>query len=149
MSEVWLLAEDLELKVLRDIAFARCLDRFEDLSLSCLLKLSKENFFRLVLNTNVNSSSDRMVFIIEEWKKNNGVINPSVGNSLRLGQRDIVEAGQDEADRFNSLNDLFSCYLENEGNTKIPTDPDKVAQNIHIRISKRKCLFILLFIDEY
>ncbi|XP_043282708.1 uncharacterized protein [Venturia canescens] len=73
MLEVWLLAENLGLKVLRDVALATCLDRFDELSSLLLVKLPAENFLKLLLNVNVRSSTENLQQALEKWKMHNDI----------------------------------------------------------------------------
>lgn len=73
--DVWLLAQDLNVKILQDICFSFCLDRFEELPLSSLVELTKDNVIKLVGNVNVRSSTKYLCLVRTEWTKHNTVIN--------------------------------------------------------------------------
>jgi len=68
--DIWLLAQELNINVLRDVALAFCLDRFDDLPLNLICELSRENFLKLVGNINVRSTERYLINVIREWNKN-------------------------------------------------------------------------------
>lgn len=75
---IWLLAEELGLNVLRDLCLAFCLDRFTELPLNLINKLSRQNFLKLVGNANlrvanVNNPESYLLNIVQEWMKINQV----------------------------------------------------------------------------
>ncbi|XP_076759991.1 uncharacterized protein LOC143428761 isoform X1 [Xylocopa sonorina] len=67
--DIWLLAQELSLKVLEDICLSVCLDRFEELPVPLIVELSKDNAVRLIKNVNVRSSIEHLNLIRNEWMK--------------------------------------------------------------------------------
>ncbi|XP_067213861.1 uncharacterized protein [Linepithema humile] len=67
--DIWLLAQDLSLNLLRDVSLSVCLDCFTELPYNSLYKLSKQNFLKLVGNINVRSTEPYLVHVIHEWMK--------------------------------------------------------------------------------
>ncbi|XP_031832366.1 uncharacterized protein LOC116426879 isoform X1 [Nomia melanderi] len=65
--DIWLLAQELGLKVLQGICISICLDRFEELPLSLLLKLTKNNITQLLQNVNVRASNKYLHFVRDKW----------------------------------------------------------------------------------
>ncbi|XP_072756610.1 uncharacterized protein [Anoplolepis gracilipes] len=76
---IWLLAEELGLNILRDLSLSVCLDRFSELPLNLIYKLARENFLKLVGNINlrvakdakVKDAEDYLFCIAQEWMKIN------------------------------------------------------------------------------
>ncbi|KAK0097962.1 hypothetical protein PV326_012272 [Microctonus aethiopoides] len=68
--EIWLMAEELGLEKLRDVALGACLDRFEELPLSSVAELSLENLMKLIGNINISSSPNWLKFIAKEGIRN-------------------------------------------------------------------------------
>ncbi|XP_029160364.1 uncharacterized protein LOC114932366 isoform X2 [Nylanderia fulva] len=78
---IWLLAEELGLHLLRDLCLAICLDRFTELPLNLIIKLSRQNFLKLIGNANlrvanVNDPESYLLNIVQEWMKVNQDIIP-------------------------------------------------------------------------
>ncbi|XP_076176893.1 uncharacterized protein LOC143151527 isoform X2 [Ptiloglossa arizonensis] len=65
--DVWLIAQELNVKVLQDMSFAICLDRFEELPLHSLVELTKDNIIQLLQNVNVRSSIEYLRLIRNKW----------------------------------------------------------------------------------
>ncbi|XP_015433958.1 PREDICTED: uncharacterized protein LOC107189805 [Dufourea novaeangliae] len=65
--DVWLLAQELNVKVLQDICLSVCLDRFDELPLPLLVELNKENITYLLQNVNTRASSEYLRFVRNEW----------------------------------------------------------------------------------
>jgi len=53
---IWLLTEELNNNVLRDLSLAVCLDRFQELPLHLIYEMSRINFLKLIGNVNVRVS---------------------------------------------------------------------------------------------
>lgn len=75
---IWLLAQELGLSVLQDLCLAFCLDRFTELPLCWINKLSRQNFLKLVGNinlriANVNNAESYLLDIVQGWMKVNQV----------------------------------------------------------------------------
>lgn len=68
--DIWLLAQELNINVLRDLALALCLDRFDELPFNLICELSRENFLKLIGNINVRSTELHLIHIIREWNQN-------------------------------------------------------------------------------
>ncbi|KYM93534.1 PREDICTED: uncharacterized protein LOC108782101 [Cyphomyrmex costatus] len=64
---IWLLSQDLNVNVLRDLSLAVCLDRFDELPISSIYELSRENFLKLLRNVNVRSTESYLFHVIHEW----------------------------------------------------------------------------------
>ncbi|XP_076237312.1 uncharacterized protein LOC143181020 [Calliopsis andreniformis] len=71
LIDMWLLAQELNLKVLQDICLSVCLDRFNELPVALLVELSKDNIIQLLQNTNVRSSIEYLRFVRQEWIQHN------------------------------------------------------------------------------
>ncbi|XP_050450341.1 uncharacterized protein LOC126850913 [Cataglyphis hispanica] len=74
--DIWLLAQELGLNVLQDLCLAVCLDRFTELPLHLIYKLSKQNFLKLVGNINLRIEKEKkeefdLYQIAQEWMKIN------------------------------------------------------------------------------
>ncbi|KAK1135730.1 hypothetical protein K0M31_000310 [Melipona bicolor] len=68
--DIWLLAQELGVKVLQDVCVSLCLDRFEELPLSSLIKLNADNIVKLLNNVNLRYSSEfYLQHIREQWMK--------------------------------------------------------------------------------
>ncbi|XP_043252862.1 uncharacterized protein LOC122397643 [Colletes gigas] len=67
LIDIWLLAQELNVKVLQDICLATCLDRFEELPLPSLVELSKKNITLLLQYVNVRASIEYLQFVRNEW----------------------------------------------------------------------------------
>ncbi|XP_012532998.1 uncharacterized protein LOC105834793 [Monomorium pharaonis] len=65
--KIWLLAQELNINMLRDLSFSICLDRFDELSLNSIYELSRENFLKLIGNINVRSTEFYLHHIAQEW----------------------------------------------------------------------------------
>ncbi|XP_054000313.1 uncharacterized protein LOC128887879 isoform X1 [Hylaeus anthracinus] len=65
--DIWLLAQELNIKVLQDMCLATCLDRFEELPLPSLLELTKSNITLLLQNVNTRSSMEYLCFVRNQW----------------------------------------------------------------------------------
>lgn len=70
---IWLLAQELGIKILEDICLSVCLDQFENLPRSLLLELSLENINRLIGNVNVKSNILDLRITRDEWIKRHKV----------------------------------------------------------------------------
>ncbi|XP_071652517.1 uncharacterized protein [Temnothorax longispinosus] len=68
--EIWLLAQELNINVLRDLSLALCLDRFNELSVELICELSRENFLKLIGNINITATKSHLHEIKREWLKN-------------------------------------------------------------------------------
>ncbi|XP_015590188.1 uncharacterized protein LOC107265333 isoform X2 [Cephus cinctus] len=69
---IWLFAHDLNLRSLRDVAFAMCLDRLEELPVSLLLKLCQVHFVQLVGNVNARCRNNSFLRdLTEQWIQRN------------------------------------------------------------------------------
>jgi len=66
---IWLLTEELSNNVLRDLSLAVCLNRFYDLPLNQIFKMSKINFLKLIGNVNVRSREFYLFHVICGWMK--------------------------------------------------------------------------------
>lgn len=64
---VWVLAQELNVNLLRDLSLAICLDRFDELPVHSIYELSRENFLKLIGNVNVRSTTTYLLRIINEW----------------------------------------------------------------------------------
>lgn len=71
--DIWLVAQELSLNLLRDLSLSVCLDCFVELPHKSLYKLSKQNFLKLVGNINVKSTESYLIHIVEEWMKHHQV----------------------------------------------------------------------------
>ncbi|XP_024883880.1 uncharacterized protein LOC112462378 [Temnothorax curvispinosus] len=65
--KIWLLAQKLNVKVLRDLSLDVCLDRFSELPLDSIYDLSKENFLKLIGNINIRATESYLVDVTREW----------------------------------------------------------------------------------
>ncbi|XP_071642602.1 kelch-like protein 38 [Temnothorax longispinosus] len=66
--EIWLLAQELNINVLRDLSLAVCLDRFLELPHNSIYELSEEHFLKLIGNVNVRATETYLLDIIIQWK---------------------------------------------------------------------------------
>ncbi|KAG5337683.1 KBTBC protein, partial [Acromyrmex charruanus] len=64
---IWLISQDLNINVLRDLSLAVCLDRFDELPNSSIYKLSRENFLKLLGNINIRSTESYLFHVTHEW----------------------------------------------------------------------------------
>lgn len=71
--EIWLVAQDLCLNLLRDISLAVCLDRFEELSVDKLLCLTKYEFIKLIGNVNLRARKCYLWDLRQMWMDFNKV----------------------------------------------------------------------------
>ncbi|XP_024890691.1 uncharacterized protein LOC112466695 isoform X1 [Temnothorax curvispinosus] len=65
--KIWLLAQKLNINVLRDLSLAVCLDRFDELPLDSIYELSKEHFMKLIGNINLRATESHLLDITREW----------------------------------------------------------------------------------
>ncbi|XP_071641851.1 uncharacterized protein [Temnothorax longispinosus] len=65
--QIWLLAQELNINVLRDLSLALCLDRFDQLPFNSICELSKEHFMKLIGNINVSATKSYLFNITHEW----------------------------------------------------------------------------------
>ncbi|XP_071641849.1 uncharacterized protein [Temnothorax longispinosus] len=65
--KIWLLAQKLNVNVLRDLSLAVCLDRFDELPLDSIYELSKEHFMKLIGNINLRATESHLLDITREW----------------------------------------------------------------------------------
>ncbi|XP_011700582.1 PREDICTED: uncharacterized protein LOC105457557 isoform X1 [Wasmannia auropunctata] len=65
--DIWKLSQDLSLNVLRDLSLAVCLDRFDELPLNSIYQLSKQNFVKLIGNTNIRATESYLFYVAKEW----------------------------------------------------------------------------------
>ncbi|XP_018307134.1 uncharacterized protein [Mycetomoellerius zeteki] len=65
--KLWITAQNLSINVLRDISLAICLDRFDELPLQSIINLTKENFLKLIGNSNINSTESLLLYVTNEW----------------------------------------------------------------------------------
>ncbi|XP_071569160.1 uncharacterized protein [Temnothorax nylanderi] len=65
--DIWLLAQELNINVLRDLSLAVCLDRFDELPLDSIYELSKEHFIRLIGNVNLRATESYLLDITRKW----------------------------------------------------------------------------------
>lgn len=70
---MWILTQELNITVLRDLSLALCLDRFDDLPVDSICELSRENFLNLVGNINVRSTESNLLYIRDEWMNHHQV----------------------------------------------------------------------------
>lgn len=73
--DIWLLAQELNIKPLRDICLSVCLDRFKELPLSMLIELTTDNINQLIQNINVRSTKNYLYFVRNKWMKHHMVNN--------------------------------------------------------------------------
>lgn len=67
--DVWSVAQELCINILRDVCLAVCLDRFTELPISSICQLSKQNFLKLVGNVNVRTTESYMLYVAHQWMK--------------------------------------------------------------------------------
>lgn len=67
---IWVIAHKLGLTVLQDVCLSVCLDRFEELPLYSLVKLSRPFIMNLLQNLNVRASVKYLRLVREEWLRN-------------------------------------------------------------------------------
>lgn len=67
--DIWLLSQELNINTLRDCSLAVCLDRFDELPLTSIYELSKENLLKLIGNINIRSSTSYLSDIAQKWMK--------------------------------------------------------------------------------
>lgn len=94
--DIWLLAQELGLSLLQDLCLAVCLDRFTELPLHLIYKLSKQNFLKLVGNINLRIEKEKkeefdLSQIVQEWMKINKVKIISICNNLKLEQHNFLK----------------------------------------------------------
>ncbi|XP_071569156.1 uncharacterized protein [Temnothorax nylanderi] len=65
--DIWLLAQELNINVLRDLSLAFCLDHFDELPLDSIYELSKEHFMKLIGNINLRATESYLLDITREW----------------------------------------------------------------------------------
>ncbi|XP_071569168.1 uncharacterized protein [Temnothorax nylanderi] len=65
--KIWLLAQKLNINVLRDLSLAVCLDRFDELPLDSIYELSKEHFMKLIGNINLRATESHLLDVTREW----------------------------------------------------------------------------------
>ncbi|EFN72778.1 hypothetical protein EAG_05011 [Camponotus floridanus] len=71
---IWLLAQELGVKTLQDLCLAVCLDRFTELPRNLIFKLSRQNFLRLVGNSNLRVPDESELYlnpVVTEWMQIN------------------------------------------------------------------------------
>lgn len=90
--DIWLLAQELSLNILRDVSLSICLDYFIELPNNSLYKLSKQNFLKLVGNINVRSTEPYLVHIIHEWMKLHQVSITLIHDNFRINMIFFFEA---------------------------------------------------------
>ncbi|XP_071569172.1 uncharacterized protein [Temnothorax nylanderi] len=78
--KIWLLAQELGTNVLRDLSLAVCLDRFDELALNSICKLSRENFLKLIGNINVRATKSYLRKITHEWMNHHQGFTVSLKN---------------------------------------------------------------------
>lgn len=72
--DTWLLAQELNVKVLEDICISLCLDRFEELPLSSLVKLNADNIVKLLNNVNLRYHSEfHLQYVKDQWMRHHKV----------------------------------------------------------------------------
>lgn len=81
--DIWLLAEELNVKVLQDICLSECLDHFKELPLHLLVQLTKDKICQLLLNINVRSSTEYLQLVRQEWMQHN-MVNTFVPYSISV-----------------------------------------------------------------
>lgn len=84
---IWLLAQELGLKTLQDLCLAVCLDRFTELPRNLIFKLSRQNFLRLVGNSNLRVPDESELYLLPvamEWMQINQVSIISVCDNLKV-----------------------------------------------------------------
>ncbi|XP_024890690.1 uncharacterized protein LOC112466694 [Temnothorax curvispinosus] len=78
--KIWLLAQELNINVLRDLFLAVCLDRFDELPLDSICKLSRENFLKLIGNINVKATKSYLRKITHQWMNHHQGFTVSLEN---------------------------------------------------------------------
>ncbi|XP_077269654.1 uncharacterized protein LOC143901328 isoform X2 [Temnothorax americanus] len=74
--DIWLLAQELNINVLKDLSLAFCLDHFDELPLDSIYELSKEHFMKLIGNINVRATVSHLLDITRKWMNHrHGVIS--------------------------------------------------------------------------
>lgn len=82
---IWLLAQELGVKTLQDLCLAICLDRFTELPRNLILKLSRQNFLKLIGNSNLRVPDELYLHpVVTEWMQINQVSIISVCNNLKV-----------------------------------------------------------------
>lgn len=84
---IWLLAQELGLKTLQDLCLAVCLDRFTELPRNLIFKLSRQNFLRLVGNSNLRVPDESELYLLPvviKWMQINQVSIISVCDNLKV-----------------------------------------------------------------
>ncbi|XP_044009051.1 uncharacterized protein LOC122852961 isoform X2 [Aphidius gifuensis] len=104
--DIWILAQELNLEKLKDISFAACLERFEELPFSSLAQLPLERLIELVDNVNGNCSKTWLRFIANEGIRNY-TSTPDHDPSHHIYRR-----------LFQIVNTLTTCPMEKKNNPK-------------------------------
>ena len=81
---LWLLSQELNLNILRDVSLAFCLDRFEDLPLNSIYELSKENFLKLIENINITSTKAYLLKVSNKWMDYHNVSTSILFTKVKL-----------------------------------------------------------------
>ncbi|KAL6259183.1 hypothetical protein P5V15_009103 [Pogonomyrmex californicus] len=67
LLDIWLHAEALGIKILRDLSLSASLDCFMELPLDSLIKLKKDDFFKLIGNINITCTKGYLDHVIKKW----------------------------------------------------------------------------------
>ncbi|KAK9302663.1 hypothetical protein QLX08_005396 [Tetragonisca angustula] len=100
--DIWLLAQELSVKVLQDVCISLCLDRFEELPLSSLIKLNADNIVKLLNNVNLRYSSEfYLQHMRDQWMKHHktNLINVKGERQLKLIKAWTIVHESDQNDR--------------------------------------------------
>jgi len=82
--DIWLLSQELNLNILRDVSFAFCLDRFDDLPLNSIYELSKDNLLKLIGNINITSTTSYLIEVTNKWMKHHNVSTSILFTKVKL-----------------------------------------------------------------
>ncbi|CAK9819909.1 hypothetical protein ANTPLA_LOCUS10422 [Anthophora plagiata] len=102
--DIWLLSQELGIKILQDICLSVCLDRFEELPLLSLLKLTKDNLTRLLENVNVRSSIEHLYRVIDYCKTSQFLsVNAEKERQLKFIQGIVIYETYEDATKVAHL----------------------------------------------
>ncbi|KAL6259182.1 hypothetical protein P5V15_009102 [Pogonomyrmex californicus] len=106
LLDIWLHAEELGIKVLRDLSLLTSLDRFVELPLDSLFKLEKSDFLKLIGNINITCTKGYLNQVIKEWADYNKEEFPI--NIIKKTQKNTFQAIITSEN--SNINSDFSIY---------------------------------------
>ncbi|XP_017879181.1 uncharacterized protein LOC108624420 isoform X2 [Ceratina calcarata] len=126
--DVWLLAEELNVKVLRDICMSVCLDRFTELPTESVVRLSKDQFTRLINNVNKSIPAIDTNCVTDKWSKYNNLtldVVRSQKKRKRLHGSVVYRIGNQQRCKENTDKTAY-VYIWNDSGQKFINVPEFV-----------------------